>query len=129
MKKLGLRIGDIIIFTLCLSGLLWSYGLFGSRFMNGSTDKLIVKIVSFDNEWIYPLDNDMELEIEGPLGLTHVHISSGKVSISQSPCKNKVCILTGEVSSINSWIACLPNKIFVQIESSKKNEGIDETSF
>jgi len=130
MKIFGLRLGDIIVFAICLAGLIWSYGISSFGLLNGNTDQLLLRISSHDNEWVYPLDKDIELDIEGPLGLTHIHIYSEEVWVSNSPCKNKICITAGEISKVNSWIACLPNEVFIQIESKRtEKEEVDETSF
>ena len=89
----------------------------------------MLKISSPRGEWIYPLDEELEIGIEGPIGTTHVHIESGQAWVSDSPCKNKLCITAGEISSFNAWVACLPNKIFIQIIGTANKEGIDALSF
>ena len=129
MKVNGMKSGDIIIFAICLAGLIWSYRLSSSNLINGNNNQLSIKISSQLSEWVHPLDKNIELDIEGPIGLTHIHINSGEVWVSDSPCKNKICITAGEISKANSWIACLPNKVFIQIESSRAEEEIDGTSF
>ncbi|MDA3939361.1 MAG: NusG domain II-containing protein [Spirochaetia bacterium] len=130
MKYFGLKFGDIIIFSICLAGLLVSVGL--GRFGISSEDsnnKLMLKISGPEGEWIYPLDKELEIEIEGPIGTTHVHIESGHAWISNSPCKNKLCITAGEIDSFNAWVACVPNEIFIQIIGTEDKEKIDALSF
>jgi hypothetical protein len=130
MIKFGFRIGDIIIFSLCLISLLVSYSLSSSGISSrNDSNKLMLKISSPGGEWIYPLDEELEIGIEGPIGTTHIHIESGHAWVSDSPCKNKLCITAGEISSFNTWVACLPNEIFVQIIGTGNKEEVDALSF
>lgn len=89
----------------------------------------------------YPLDRDAKLEIPAPPGTgygspshhdlseddecTHytycnvVTIKDGKVSVTGSSCKNRVCIRRGEISMPGETIVCLPNRLVVSIEADK----------
>jgi len=130
MNRIGLRIGDILIFLIALTILLASYGLINSGF--GSSDTkgdLILKISAPGGEWIYPLDKKMEIGVDGPLGTTIVNIDNGKAWISESPCTNKICIAAGVITSYNSWVACLPNKVLISISGSNIEDEVDNVSF
>ena len=87
-----------------------------------------VRIDGPDESWVYPLDADIEVEVPGPLGQTHVHIHDGIVYVSESPCRQKICIATGEISAAGSFIACLPNRVLVRVEGKKEGE-IDGLAF
>jgi hypothetical protein len=87
-----------------------------------------VRIDGPDESWVYPLDADVEVEVPGPLGITHVHIHDGSVSVSESPCRQKICIASGEISAIGTFIACLPNRVLVRIEGRKEGE-VDGLAF
>jgi len=67
-------------------------------------------------EWIYPLDTDLEVPIEGPLGISTVHIHDGRVAIESSPCPNQTCVAAGSIDRPGQWVACLPNQVFVRVE-------------
>lgn len=122
--------GDIIIFTICLISLLISYGFSSSAILSKSaSDNLMLKITGPLGEWIYPMDKELEIGIEGTIGTTYVHIELGNAWVSSSPCKNKLCITAGEISSFNAWVACLPNEIFIQIIGTPNMEEIDDLSF
>jgi len=66
-------------------------------------------------EWIYPLDQDREVSVEGPVGPTVVAIHQGHVHVAEASCRDKVCISMGTISTQGAWIACLPNRVFVRI--------------
>jgi len=69
-----------------------------------------------ESEWIYPLDEDRSLRVEGPLGVTLVLIESGRVHVHESPCGNQTCVAAGEIERPGQWVACLPNKVFVRVD-------------
>jgi len=71
-------------------------------------------------EYYYSLDQDKELHLTGPLGETVVCIADGKVWIRESACPEKLCVKSGPISQSGSWVACLPNQVFVSIEGQKK---------
>lgn len=90
---------------------------------------LYVHISGATGEWIESLDKDQELQIPGPLGITYVHIENHSVRIEDSPCGNKLCIAMGAIGQANQWVACLPNKVFVRIESGAQKDEIDASAF
>ena len=75
----------------------------------------LARITGDGGEWVYPLSANAELEIPGPLGITYVHIEDGAVAVTDSPCREKICVATGQVSRPGGWIACLPNRVFVRV--------------
>lgn len=93
----------------------------------GNADKQ-VRIRTFDSEFIYPLDKAADLLLEGPLGVTHVHIRDGAVWVSESPCKEKICIGVGKINRAGTWLACLPNRVFIQVEGKDEDE-VDAAAF
>ncbi len=130
MKRTGLKTGDVIIFFIALALLAASYGIINSGFgKSNSNNNLMLKISASSGEWIYPLDKKMEIGVDGPLGTTMVNIDHGKAWISDSPCKNKICIATGVITSYNSWVACLPNKVLITISGSASDTEVDDVSF
>lgn len=92
-------------------------------------DILQVRIGAGDGtEWLYPLDSEIVVHIPGPLGETEVEIRDGQVWVIDSPCVQKICIASSPVSRAGTWIACLPNKVFVRIEGTV-SDGIDAGTF
>ena len=75
---------------------------------------------------IYPLSEDREIEIKQNGHTNHITIKDGKVSMTSSTCKNQVCVETGAISHTKDSIACLPNRVIVEIKAGKNNpEGGD----
>ncbi len=75
-----------------------------------------------------PLERDRTAELTGPLGTTRMEIRDGKVRIVSSPCPYKVCIGMGDISHAGEIIACVPNRLLVQIlgdEAEGKGPGYD----
>jgi len=88
-----------------------------------------VVISGAGGEWIYPLDTNRTLQIPGPLGLTTVEILGKTARVTDSPCKNKICIAMGAISSPGQWIACLPNKVFVRVEGRTARGAADTGAY
>ena len=64
-----------------------------------------------------PLDQPRAFNIEGPLGLTHLVIDEQGVRITGSPCPRKLCLAMGPARHTGDLLACVPNRILVQIDS------------
>ncbi|HIW36404.1 MAG TPA: NusG domain II-containing protein [Candidatus Treponema faecavium] len=75
-------------------------------------------------EWIYPLGTDRELDIDGALGVSHIVISGGDAFFTDSPCGNKLCVMSAPIRSNGTWIACLPNRIVIRVEGTESG-GLD----
>jgi hypothetical protein len=87
-----------------------------------------VQIQSGSGEsFIYPLDQDRELFITGPLGQTEVVIRNRRVRITSSPCPNKLCIHMGAIRRSGEMIVCVPNRISVRVVGEEKY-GVDATT-
>ncbi len=77
-------------------------------------------------EWIYPLGDEREVGVRGPLGITTVHVHEGRVAIESSPCPNQTCVAAGAIDRPGQWVACLPNQVFVRVEGGTDDpEGVD----
>ncbi len=91
--------------------------------------ELSVFISGEGGEWVYPLDKDREVEVDGPLGSTIVAIEGGRVHIHSSPCPNQTCVAAGAISQAGQWIACMPNAVFVRVEGNATNDTIDAGAY
>ncbi|GAK57646.1 hypothetical protein U27_04613 [Candidatus Vecturithrix granuli] len=109
---LRLTLGDKILIGGLLLLSLASYPLLRTLMTEGSqvqieTDGRIFQVVS--------LDVDQTIAVPGPLGATFVVIHAGAVHVSASPCHNKICVNTGEISYAGQMIVCVPNKVVVRV--------------
>jgi hypothetical protein len=85
-------------------------------------------IETADEQWIYPLDDDRTVEIEGPIGVTVIKIDEGTAWVVSSPCRDKICTASAPILNTGQWIACMPNQVFLRIESTD-NAEVDATTF
>ena len=89
-----------------------------------------VLISSPYGKWIYPINEDREIEVIGSLGKTKIQIKNKQISIIDSPCKNKICITSGIIDKPDQFLACLPNSIMVQIEGKTQTpSNLDSVSY
>jgi hypothetical protein len=77
--------------------------------------------------WVYPLDEEREVSVRGPLGETRLRIEKGEARVEDSPCRDKLCVSQGAVSRNGSWAACLPNRIFLRVEAASPQGGGKDT--
>ncbi len=87
--------------------------------LDNRNGKLYAEVNASGKRYIFPLDTDKELVVEGPAGETLITIADGRAGISDSDCPNKTCVAAGTISYAGSWVACLPNQVFVRIISNK----------
>ncbi|WP_020678198.1 NusG domain II-containing protein [Geopsychrobacter electrodiphilus] len=66
--------------------------------------------------FVGPLNQNRQLEFQGPLGKTEIEIKGGQVRVLASPCPRKICIGMGEVHRSGDLLACVPNRVVVRIE-------------
>ena len=64
---------------------------------------------------IAALSHTQELHIKGRLGESILKIKDGKIRFTHSPCKGKVCIHRGWLKYSGETMACLPNKVFIEL--------------
>ncbi len=104
MKK-----GDIIIISAVLI-----LAVIIALFYFFSRDNGITVMVSKDNEVIYsvPLNEDTVIDIETNI----ITIKDGKVFVSEAKCKNQICVKHKPITEKGEVIACLPNKVIIEIE-------------
>ena len=77
---------------------------------------------------IFNIGKDGIYKFKGLLGESSIQVESGKAKFLDSPCENKNCIQSGEISVNGQWAACLPNGIFINIEGKNKENTFDAVS-
>jgi len=65
------------------------------------------------NVYRLPLDQDTVRHLDGRDGEAVLEIKDHKVRISESTCRNKICVRQGWVTA--GVIVCLPNRIVVKV--------------
>ena len=73
--------------------------------------------------FISPLDQLHSVDLDGPLGLTHLVIDDQGARITDSPCPRKTCISMGLAKHTGDLLACVPNRILVRIDSPAGEEA------
>lgn len=118
------RLFDYIIFlgTLFIIGI-FSFNAYGKAILPED-----IVINTPEGTWVYPLQKDSAISVEGELGAMEIEIENGHVRVLSSPCKEKICIQTGSISKTGAWIACVPNRVFLKIQG-KRDDETDTDSF
>lgn len=120
----SLRKADILLFFsfLALAALIAVLPLMRSA---GSDQKVRV-ISGGEVVGIYPLENDIEVEVSRDGHLNIVSIKDKKVHMEYSDCRNQVCVHTGEITRPGETIVCLPNYVIVEIIGSREGGEDDD---
>jgi len=71
--------------------------------------------------FIFPLNEDRTIPVEGPAGKTFVQIRGSKVRIVDSPCPNKLCVKQGWIDK--GVLVCLPNRVIVTLRGRDGDNG------
>ncbi len=108
-----IKILDIIILAFIISL------VFISSFMifKSSSSRLYLKVKTENAEFVYPLDENRDINIKGARGVSEIRIENGEAFMLYSACPNKTCVSANKLKSLGDWNACLPNKVFLSIES------------
>lgn len=89
-----------------------------------------VEIRADAGEFVYPIDEDRTVSVDGPLGTTVIVIEDGTVRFTESPCRDKICIAAGHLEHAGEWTACLPNRVFLSVVGAAEEERpVDATAF
>ena len=114
-----------LIFFLCL---IMFYLFFLIKPKSKGYIKKYIKIISPYGTKIVNINRNQTIFEKGKLGITGIVIESRKVKIIKSPCPNKFCILSGKIYKANQILSCVPNGIYVTIESEENGNNIDAVS-
>lgn len=76
-------------------------------------------------ELLYPLDENREIDIRGPVGISTIVIENGKAGFVHSDCSDKLCLAMGMVGHSHEWAACLPNRVMLSFTA----RAADRTRF
>ncbi|MBR7133913.1 MAG: NusG domain II-containing protein [Clostridia bacterium] len=104
MKK-----GDIAVILSVLAVTAAAFCIIRFTGVRGTTVK-----ISQNNTTLYELSlfEDKKIALSG----NTVEIKNGAVSVISADCKNQICVNHKAISKKGESIACLPNKVIVEIE-------------
>lgn len=108
-----LKFLDIVIFALFSMVTALSF----VAVYKGAADYKEVIIHTPDGMFVYDISKDKTIRVNGRLGISTIEIANGTVRFVDSPCPNKTCVYAHSISEAGEWAACLPNHVFVHIES------------
>lgn len=83
----------------------------------------MVSIHADGGQWLYPLDQDRTVGVEGPLGVTTIQIKDGSARIISSPCPTGSCMRM-EASRSPETLVCLPNRVSVSITGGQEDVDV-----
>ena len=113
-KLLSLR--DILIIVLLL-------GLAsGAYLLREASGEASYAVITLDGE----VTDRIPLKINGSYDYPRIPgmiftVSDGAVSVTESSCGDKVCVMTGAVSHGGEAIICVPNKVAVTVEGDESD--------
>jgi hypothetical protein len=115
---------DVIALALSLSTV-GAFSVFA--YAGGATNPNVI-IEGSGEKWIYPLHENREVTVSGPLGDELIDIKDAQAWVVSSPCPNKICIQQGRISKPGQWMACLPNDIFIRVDGTSDTR-VDMVSY
>lgn len=61
------------------------------------------------------MQRDQFLTLQGAIGNSTLQVDHGRLRFTASPCSNKLCIHSGWIEHGGEAVACLPNRLSVQL--------------
>ena len=113
MGKIIFKPFDFLFLALSIAAV--AFSILALKNGNGKKSRLVVE--ADGKEYIYPLDEEKTLEINGAIGISLIRIENGKAYFENSPCPGKLCVKMPAVKENNDWAACMPNKVFIRVEN------------
>ena len=77
---------------------------------------LVLKIrISGELYGTYDLNKNQSIQIQNQYGSNTLSIQSGTVSMTESDCRNQICVQTGPIEAPGQMIVCLPHELIAEI--------------
>ena len=109
-------LGDVLVI---LVGLIFVTCLFKALWHNEHAAKLQIRLG--DKIYAtYSLDQNRNIDIQGPIGITRIVIANGKARFASSPCPNQYCVHQGWLSHKGQAAICLPNQVSLELLGGEK---------
>lgn len=104
-----LKKGDIVIICSSVVAFVLSIALLVSFSKQGNQ-----VVIKQDNKVIYNQSININKTVD--TGTNTIIIKDGVVYMSDSSCKNQICVNTGKILKKGESIICLPNRVVVEIK-------------
>lgn len=95
-------------------------------FVNNDNNKDKKALVFFKNELVHTFDLNksqlQEFSVEATNGLVKIEAKDGKVRVVDETSKHNICSIQGWSDSTINPIVCLPNNLYIKIESAENVE-------
>ena len=119
MKKLFqlMTAGDWLLLTLLLAVSLTGI----ARQVESPKGSRVIVTCGEQTCFVGPLKSKTSVDLSGPLGKTHLVVDPQGARITSSPCPRKICMTMGPARNSTQFLACIPNRILVLIESNTDN--------
>ena len=121
LEKYRIKILDILILA---AALVVTAAALRISYKSGGKGHTQLLVQTPDGVYAYDMAKDRIIEAKGELGISRIEIASEKARFLESPCRNKTCVQCAPISRQGEWIACLPNKVFIHIETDSSG-GVD----
>jgi hypothetical protein len=109
-------LGDVLVIVV---GLIFVAFLFKTLWHNEQAAKLQIRLG--DKIYAtYSLDQNRNIDIQGPIGITRIVIADGKARFESSPCPNQYCVHQGWLSHKGQAAICLPNQVSLELLGGEK---------
>ncbi|MDR1932616.1 MAG: NusG domain II-containing protein [Spirochaetales bacterium] len=95
----------------------------------GADGRALLYIQNESQSLVYPLSGDLDIPVSGPLGVTRIVIRGGAAAVTDSPCRDKLCVSMGHISGRGGWIACLPNRVFLKVDQDSPAGDADAAAY
>jgi hypothetical protein len=114
----NIKVPDLAIAALGMGLVLF----FSFRIYSPTQSVARVLVEGDGRRWEFPLDAVETVKVAGPLGDTVVELRGRRARVISSPCTNQICVAAGVIHNQGQWIACLPNKVMIRVETETLGE-------
>lgn len=114
--------GDIFLLAIFVAAALliaFSPLLQNRGFSGKDSQPLVLKIrISGELYRTYDLNKNQSIQIQNQYGSNTLSIQNGTVSMTESDCRNQICVQTGPIEAPGQMIVCLPHELIAEITAS-----------
>ena len=116
---------DGLILALAVIGVSALYATLWGGTNQGDPGRAVVQVAG---ETVLRLDLSVPgaHEVAGPLGTTRIRVGDGRVRVTASPGRQKLCVRRGWLSRPGATAVCLPNQVVVSVAG---DNGLDGTTY